>query len=49
MNDRDASHDLSQDKGIGRLAVWLVGGVGLVVVVLLTAVFVLRLFAKFML
>ena len=41
--------DVSQDNALGRVMVWFVGGVGLVVGVFVLALVVFRLFAKFML
>ena len=41
--------DVSQDGTLGRVVVWLIGGVGLLVGAFVLALMVFRVFAKFML
>jgi len=49
MSRQHALHDTPPEDGLGRVAMWLIGGVGLVVLVFLVTVTVLRLFSRFML
>jgi len=49
MYREDASRDSEQETALGRLAVWFVGGVGVLFALFVLVVVVFRLFVKFML